>query len=149
MAEFPKGRNVWVQDPALKEDQVFFKGTVQASDQKTVKAPSRTTTLWLASQNVPNGPQVTVQPAAGGSASTWKLDQLMLVSLRVASPAIVFYIQFPPAVTITGSLALRFQACTNVDDVKDHTMLDCLNQATVLENTRQRFAAVRCCLSNH
>ena len=29
-----KGRSVWVQNPALKDDQVFFKGTVQSDDGK-------------------------------------------------------------------------------------------------------------------
>ena len=46
------GRTVWVQDPALKEDKVFFKGTVKEDD----------------------GKQVTVLPEGGGAAAVWKLS---------------------------------------------------------------------------
>lgn len=54
---------------------------------------------------------------------------------------------FPPHPSPVETLAhgtLLCQACTNVEDVKDHTMLDCLNEATLLENTRLRFSKVRC-----
>ena len=36
-----------------------------------------------------------------------------------------------------------FQATTNTEDVKDHTMLDVLNEATLLENTKKRFMTAR------
>ena len=31
---FSKGAAVWVKDPALKDDAVFFQGTVQSDDGK-------------------------------------------------------------------------------------------------------------------
>ena len=34
------GRTVWVQDPALKEDKVFFKGTVKEDDGTAVQPAS-------------------------------------------------------------------------------------------------------------
>ena len=80
------GRTVWVQDPALKEDKVFFKGTVKEDD----------------------GKQVTVLPEGGGAAAVWKKELVLL-------------------------------ATTNTGGVKDHTMLDVLNEATLLDNTHQRF----------
>ena len=87
MAEkLTSGRTVWVQDPKLKEDKVFFKGTVKDDD----------------------GKQVTVLPEGGGAAVAWKKELVLL-------------------------------ATTNTTGVKDHTMLDVLNEATLLDNTQQRF----------
>ena len=34
-----KGAAVWVKDPALKEDAVFFKGTVVSDDGKQARSP--------------------------------------------------------------------------------------------------------------
>ena len=87
MAEkLTSGRTVWVQDPTLKDDKVFFKGTVKEDD----------------------GKQVTVLPEGGGAAAVWKKELVLL-------------------------------ATTNTAGVKDHTMLDVLNEATLLDNTQQRF----------
>lgn len=82
------GRPVWVQDPTLKDEEVYFKGTVQNDD----------------------GKKVTVLPEGGGAAAEWNKELVQL-------------------------------ATSNTEGVKDHTMLDVLNEATLLDNTHQRFLA--------